>query len=307
MTLAALILLTAKASVFLTVLGLGMSARMTDAIYVLRRPGLLLRALLAMALIMPLFATGLAVAFDLPPVVKVALVALAVSPVPPLLPRKQLNAGGNASEAVGFLATAALLSIVVIPVAITTVGRVLGTETHIPIADVAAIVATSVLVPLGIGMALRFFAGRAAVRLARAAVALGAILLVASAVPILFNAWPAIVAHVGNGTLMALAAFSVVGLGVGHVLGGPNPEQRTVLALSTASRHPAIAMTIADANFIEKRAVVATILLYLLVSALVSIVYIRRTRGGGGTADGIPELVGPTEHVSPFSRRAGAA
>ena len=43
MTLGALILVTAKASVFLNVLALGMSARLTDAIYVLRRPVLLLR------------------------------------------------------------------------------------------------------------------------------------------------------------------------------------------------------------------------------------------------------------------------
>ena len=306
MTLGALILVTAKASVFLNVLALGLSARLTDAIYVLRRPGLLLRGLLAMAVIMPLFAAGLGVAFDLHPVVKVALVALAVSPVPPLLPRKQLNAGGNASEAVGLLATAALVSVVTIPVAISAIGRALGKETHVPMAAIAAIVTTSVLAPLGIGMAIRFFAPRAAARLATLAAALGAVLLVASAAPIIFSAMPAIIARIGDGTLAALAAFSVVGLVVGHMLGGPNQEQRTVLALSTASRHPAIAMTVADANFIEKRAVVATILLYLLVSALVSIAYIKLTRGGGGAGGAIPELVHPAEHVTPFRRRAGA-
>jgi bile acid:Na+ symporter, BASS family len=92
MTLGALILVTAKASVFLNVLALGMSARLTDAIHVLRRPGLFLRCLLAMGVIMPLFAVGLGIAFDLHPVVKVALVAIAVSPVPPLLPRKLVSA-----------------------------------------------------------------------------------------------------------------------------------------------------------------------------------------------------------------------
>jgi len=307
MTLGALILVTAKASVFLNVLALGMSARLTDAIHVLRRPGLFLRCLLAMGVIMPLFAVGLGIAFDLHPVVKVALVAIAVSPVPPLLPRKQLTAGGDGSEAVGLLATAAVLSIVTIPVAITAVGRALGKETHVPMVSIASIVASSVLAPLGIGMAIRFFAPRAATRLARPAAALGALLLLASAVPILFAMTPAILARIGDGTLVALAAFSVVGLVVGHLLGGPNPERRTVLALSTASRHPAIAMTIADASFVEKRAVVATIVLYLLVSALVSIAYIKRMRGGGGAGGAIPEMVKPAEPVMPLRRRTGAA
>jgi bile acid:Na+ symporter, BASS family len=305
MTLGALILVTAKASVFLNVLALGTSARVTDAIDVLRRPGLL-QCLLAMGVIMPLVAAGLGVALDLHPVVAVALVVLAVSPVPPLLPRKPLKTGGDASEALRLLATAAMLSVVAIPVALTALGRAMGKETHVPMATIVATVTTSVLAPLGIGMAIRFFVPRAAVRLARPAAAVGAVLLVGSAAPIIVSAMPAIITRIGDGTLVALCVFCVVGVVVGHLLGGPNPERRTVLALSTASRHPAIAMTIADANFVERRAVVATIFLYLVVSAVVSIAYIKRTRGGDGAGGAIPELVHPAEHVTPLRRRAGA-
>jgi BASS family bile acid:Na+ symporter len=64
-------------------------------------------------------------------------------------------------------------------------------------------------------------------------------------------------------------------------MGGPHPDDRLVLALSTASRHPAIALAVAKANFPEEPRLGATILLYLLVNAIIGILYLswhkRRT------------------------------
>lgn len=77
----------------------------------------------------------------------------------------------------------------------------------------------------------------------------------------------------GNGTVLILAAVAAFGLAAGHLLGGPNPEDRTVLALSTASRHPAVALAIASAGGAEKKAELAAILLYVTVAAVVSALY----------------------------------
>jgi BASS family bile acid:Na+ symporter len=52
---------------------------------------------------------------------------------------------------------------------------------------------------------------------------------------------------VGNGTILALGAFTLAGLAAGHLLGGPNRDDCTVLALATASRHPGVALAIASA------------------------------------------------------------
>lgn len=60
MSIAALILLWVKASIFLTVLALGMSARGSHVWFLLRRPGLLLRSLFAMNVVMPLVGAALA-------------------------------------------------------------------------------------------------------------------------------------------------------------------------------------------------------------------------------------------------------
>ena len=96
-------------------------------------------------------------------------------------------------------------------------------------------------------------------------------MLLASVLPILFTAWPAIASLIGNGTVVAIAAFILAGLAAGHLLGGPDPDDRTVLAFCTAFRHPGVAIAIAGANFPGQKLVSAAVLLYLLVSAVVSI------------------------------------
>jgi BASS family bile acid:Na+ symporter len=88
-----------------------------------------------------------------------------------------------------------------------------------------------------------------------------------------FSAWPVIVSLIGNGTIVALAAFIVDGLITGHLLGGPGAEEPSVLALATAARHPGVALAIASENFPEQKLAPAAILLYLIVSAVLSIPY----------------------------------
>ena len=103
-------------------------------------------------------------------------------------------------------------------------------------------------------------------------------MLAASVAPILLTAWPAIAALVGSGALLAIAAFVGFGLAVGHALGGPDPHDRTVLALATATRHPGVAMAIGAANFPNEK-VVPAILLYLVVGGVLAIPYVVwRTR-----------------------------
>src|SRR5262249_51376941 len=85
-----------KTSIFLNVLALGMSARASNMTFVLHQPWVLLRSIFAMNVIMPVMAAALVEAFNLRPALKVALLAVSLSPIPPLLPRRELQAGGKA-------------------------------------------------------------------------------------------------------------------------------------------------------------------------------------------------------------------
>ncbi len=59
-----------------------------------------------------------------------------------------------------------------------------------------------------------------------------------------------------------------------------------MLALSTASRHPAIALAIAKTNFPDEPFLAATIALYLLVVTLLAIPYIKWRRRTESSASG---------------------
>lgn len=65
---------------------------------------------------------------------------------------------------------------------------------------------------------------------------------------------------------------------VGHPLGGPDLEDRTVLALSTASRHPGVAMAVAAANYPGNKVIGVAILLYFPVNIVLSIPCVRRMK-----------------------------
>ncbi len=290
MDIASILLIAIKVSIVITVIGIGLNASWQDAISLFRQPWLLLRSVLSMNVIMPLVAAGLVVVFDMPTMVKIALVALAISPVPPILPTKEMKAGGQRSYAVGLLVAIALLAIVTVPMTITWFANAFDRTANIEPFAVAKIVLMSVLAPLAAGIALRRWVPAFAERIARPVALLGAVLLVASALPLAYASWPAIQRLVGNGTALIVAVMAVIGLVVGHLLGGPLAEDRTVLALSTTSRHPAIALTAAVAAGAEAKPVLAAILLYLIVATLVCIPYVfwRRRKSTAARASIAP-------------------
>ena len=275
MDLASLITLVLKASIFLNVLGLGLQAAPEDALYLLRRPSELLRSLVSMNVIMPIVAVLLVLTFNFHPAVELALLSLSVSPIPPLLPKKEFKAGGRSSYTIGLLVAVSVLSIIIVPIAVDLLGRVLGRTAHIAPATIAKLMLTAVLLPLAAGIAVRRFAPDLAEKIARPLVLVGTIMLLVGVLPILYIAWPGITSLIGNGSIIAMAVFVVIGLAVGHLLGGPDPGDQTVLALSTATRHPGVAMAIASSNFPGNKLVFAAVLLYIIVSAIASTPYLN--------------------------------
>ena len=273
MSLQTLILFVLKASILLNVFAIGLKAGVHDATYMFRRPGKLAKALLAMNILMPLFAVAFVLAFHLKHAVEVALVALAVSPVPPILPRKLRKVGATESDTIGLLVAVGILAIVFVPAAMEILERVFHVPLRMTFASVAALVFITIILPLALGIAVHTLAPVAADRLVNPIAKIASIALLLCTVVILFSGAPAIWELTGNGTLVAIAAFVLVGLLIGHFVGGPKPENRTGLALATASRHPGIAIALAVANFPEEKLAISAVLLYLLVNILVSIPY----------------------------------
>jgi BASS family bile acid:Na+ symporter len=143
---------------------------------------------------------------------------------------------------------------------------------------VAKVVVFMTLLPLVAGVIVRAAAPAVAERLQKPAGLVAAVLLILGVGALLVGALPLIAGVIDSSTLVAIAAFVVVGLAAGHMLGGPQPEHATVLALSTTSRHPAIALAVAKINFPNEPYLGATILLYLIVLAVITVPYVARQR-----------------------------
>jgi BASS family bile acid:Na+ symporter len=273
MTFQDAILFGMKASIMMSVLAIGLDTTLGEASYLFRRPRRLLLSVISMDVIMPLFAIAAAFLLPLPGPVKLALIALSVSPVPAGFPKKAMKMGGTEAHVIGLLVAAAIIAVVFVPIAVEVIGPIFGVEIHMSFSAVAGLMITTILIPLVVGMAVRLVRPQLAAGVARplATVADG-VLLVAAAV-IVVAAWPQVMALARDGTIAVFVAFVVVALAAGHVLGGPNPDDRTGLAVATATRHPGVAMAIATASFPGQRLPAAAVLLYLLVSAVVFVPY----------------------------------
>jgi len=259
-----------QVSVAMVVIGLGLRTSPGDLGYLLRRPALLLRSVVAMNVVTPLIAAGLAAWLKLKPEVEVALVLLAVSPVPPVLPSKEVKSGGNESYAIGLLVISAMLAIAAIPFWIALIGRAFGLEAHVPASLIARVVVTSVLGPLFAGALVGRVAPGFASRLARPLSAVGSGVLVVLLVIGLAGSWRSLTGAAGEFTVLAVVGFVLLSLLAGHALGGPDEGDRTVLALSTASRHPGVALAVAGAVAEDKNAISSAVLLAFLVGMIVT-------------------------------------
>ncbi len=266
-------------SLMLIVLTLGLRCTWTDTMFLFHEPALLARSLLSMSVVVPIAALLMATSFDLKPPVKVALVALAVSPVPPILPPKLIKLVTRDDYVYGLLVATSLLAIVLIPASLAIISSITRHAVHVDAALVARSVASSVLLPLGAGLLLRHFFPGFANRVSGPLSIFGNLLLLVSLVAILAFGWRGFAALVGDGTLLAFVALTVVALGAGHLLGGPRGDDRTVLALSNASRHPGVAIALGASLYPDQKKLIAVaVLLYLIVATIATIPYTQWRR-----------------------------
>ena len=275
MSAADIVKLILTVGIVLTVISVGLRARPADTLLLLRNPGLGLRAMVSMFVLMPMFVIGLTWALPvLGQAPRAALIALSISPMPPILPRRQTQLGADGDYAVGLQVLASVFSIIVAPLFIWLAGRLYDVATIFDAGAMLRVLAITIGAPLAAGILISRVWPRAAVfsaRLGRAAL----LLLVAGGAVALYAEAPGMVAQSGNGVLLVTATIVLLGLLVGHLLGGPDPGNRGALALATSARHPGLAIALSTAVFPhDKEAIVAVVLLFLLTNVVLTMPYI---------------------------------
>ena len=259
-------------SLAVLVFGSGLGARFGDVAALLRRPGLLARSLLAVLVVAPVLALTLVAIFNLDHDIAIALVALSVSPLPPLLPSRSGKAGGKPEYGFGLVLVLAVLAVPSILLSAQILGAVFGRDYVATPLAIATSLLLSVLGPLLAGMLVAKVSPSTASRLERPLHRVQLWLLPIAMAVLLISSAPEMWGLIGNHTLMVLGIFILSAFAIGHLFGGPDRRDATVLAFATACRHPATALALAAANFpaADARAAVA---LYGLVTVVVGGVY----------------------------------
>jgi BASS family bile acid:Na+ symporter len=255
------------------VFGFGLTATFSQATYLFRNPALLLRTVLAMSVVMPVLVAALmhylGVRFEL----AAALVALAVSPVPPIVQRKELTAGGRMEYVCGLMVAMSVLAIVLVPLSLVILDIVFDRHGVVTIAAIAKMMAMTVLIPLAVGLVCRRLFP-ASEKASGPVLVVAGILLGVAAVVLLYAMWTDVVKYLGDGRVLLMVVVALIGLAVGHALGGPIAADRTALAISTASRHPAVALAVATSGPADPaKDEFVLILMYLVVATLVCLPY----------------------------------
>ncbi|WP_428663601.1 bile acid:sodium symporter family protein [Reyranella sp.] len=272
MTLALLVLL--KATVALIIFAIGMESTPGDAIRLLRNPGLLLRSLLAMYVLVPMAALALVTVLTLQPGVEIGLLVLAVSAGAPLLPRKLMGIG-DGGYAFSLVVISSILAVVIVPAWIAVLGPYFGAPATLTPVIVAWVLAKSFFLPLIAGMLVRWWFPALATRFAARATAVAGVVLMLAALALLGLNWE-IVLHIKWEGVLTLAALIVLALAIGHLLGGPADDDRTALAIACATRHIGVAVMVATSLPGPRTIVILAV--YITTSVVISLPYLRWRR-----------------------------
>jgi BASS family bile acid:Na+ symporter len=277
----ATLLLLLKLSVGGIILAIGMDSTPRDMAYLWRRPGLLLRSLLAMYVLVPLAALILVKALTLPPGVEIGLLVLAVSAGAPLLPRKLLHIGDGA-YIFSLVVTSTLLAIVLVPAWLAALGPQFGNPPNLESSRVAWVLVKSFFLPLAVGMLVRWFFPTFAQQVGDRLMAIAGLVLTVCALALLILHWDVLL-EAGWPGVLTLASLIVAALAIGHWLGGPAEEDRTALAIACSTRHLGIAVLVAASLPGPRTAVIIAV--YILTSAVISIPYLRWRRAAVSHSD----------------------
>lgn len=224
------------------------------AAYVRQHPGTMLRALLAALVLAPAAALGLILLLDPAPAVAIGLAILMACPPAPLMIKSAPKlGGGNAALMASLHLSLAALAVVTVPAILNALALALGFSAGVDPLSILSLLAKTILIPIGLGLLVRGLAPAWAEKfgtLVGKIGSLGLLLVVIAALAALYTALLGMDAW----SYVVIAAVCIAALTIGHWVGSPNPEERTILAVECAIRHPGLAIAIGSSNFTPQQA-----------------------------------------------------
>jgi len=244
------------------------------------RPGLMLRSLISILVLVPAAALVLILALNPAPGVAIGLAILVASaPAPIMFKTAPGVGGGDAAFMESLHLSLAALAFVTVPAVLSLISIPLGFHADVDLGAMAWILARTILLPIGVAIAVRVFFPTFADRAAPILAKIANIGLVAVVVVVLAAFYHALL-NMDAWSYLVIAVVGAAALAIGHLSGPRDPHEKTINAIECAVRHPVLALTIAGANFPRKDAVAVLIpcVLTIIAVALAYLVWRGKSR-----------------------------
>jgi BASS family bile acid:Na+ symporter len=248
-----------------SMLAMGFSLTVKAIITPLKNLRLVLIALAANFVAVPIVAWGVGELIGLDQDIFTGLIILATAAGAPFLPKLAGAAKGDTAFSVGLMVMLMVTTIIYMPLVLP----LLLSGVTINPWDIAKSLIVLMLVPLAIGLFMK-------ARWSSIADGLQPHMAQASSVALLFLLgggiilqWSDIVGLLGTGGFIALALFFLISLVIGYFAGGSDPKMRSVMGLGTAQRNVSAAMVVGAQNFTDSPDVISTIIVGALVGLVI--------------------------------------
>jgi BASS family bile acid:Na+ symporter len=243
-----------------SMLAMGAGLTVTQIIEPLRNVRLVLLALLANFVLMPLGAVTLARLLQLDEPFAVGLLLLGCAAGAPFLPKLAEVAKGNLAFAVGAMV---LLMVVTVGYLPSVLPLLLPGVTVDPW-QIARSLILLMLLPLAAGLALRSYFEGLAARVKPVLDAISNVSLILLMLLITAANIDKVLQVFGTFGILAGLLFIAFGVGIGWLLGGPAVNTRRVMALGTGQRNIAAALVVANQSFDDPKVVVMVIVVAIV-------------------------------------------
>ena len=252
-----------------SMLSMGLSLTTKQIIDPLRDIRLVVLALVANFVVVPIVAYVLTLALSLDESISIGLILVSTAAGAPFLPKLVEVAKGNTAFSVGLMVLLMIVTIIFLPLVLPLLLQ--GVEVN-PL-DIAQSLVVMMLIPLAIGLFIkaRYEDSAEKIRPTFAMAAnIGILVLIVLGVVLNFEAMIDLVGSLG---ILAALIFLIVALGAGYLLGGSARSIKSVMALGTGQRNLSAAIVVAAQNFDSD------VLTYILVFAMIGFVVLFPAAG----------------------------
>jgi len=263
----------ASLSVLVNVIGsmasMGLSLKLQQITSSLKNTQLVIMALVANFVLVPLVAYGITLLFPLDESLRIGLILLSTAAGAPFLPKLAEAARGNAAFSVGLMVLLVVVTVIYLPIVLP----LLLSGVSVNPWEIAQSLILLMLLPLGLGLLINARYEETAARLQPVfSQASNTALMLLLALGLVLN-FREMISLVGSFGILAAVLFLLASLALGYIVGGKDTETKNVMGLGTAQRNIAAALVIAGQNFSND------VITYIMVVAIVALMILLPLAG----------------------------